>query len=408
MVENTEQDRRERHGPDQGGSRSGYAAAAKRHAGCQPREPARPDTHQRWSDESDPPRPVYALAQDHRGYLWAATATGLFRFDGIRFESVSTGVDLVVHGAPSAILIRRNGEVWTNFKRSGRFAVYRDGQLRFLRAPAAPHRVISMHETRDGTVWVLTERVGLPLMRYRDGRWTSFGTGAGAPLDNPYSMVVTGDGTVWVSFNDSVMRLGPGGQRLELVRRVRRGQGAALSRSAGADLAVRAKRNLSYYWAWRARQPPDAPPRLCDRQRGNSAAGPFSTGREIYGSATYYNGLERLAQPDPRGAASSIEAAARVEHYTARDGLSSNATTQIFQDAEGNVWAATENGLDKFWPATLHFDPQLSQPAAFGDLLLEASDGTVYIGEASTVYRVRPGKQPEPILRSPKRASHPV
>src|SRR5690242_547135 len=86
-------------------------------------------THQRWSEESDPPRPVAALAQDHRGYLWIASAAGLFRFDGIRFELISAGVDLVVHGAPSAILVRRNGEVWTNFERSGRFAVYRDGQL---------------------------------------------------------------------------------------------------------------------------------------------------------------------------------------------------------------------------------------------------------------------------------------
>jgi len=50
-------------------------------------------THQRWSDESDPPRPVFAMAQDHLGYLWVATATGLFRFDGIRFEPLSAGID---------------------------------------------------------------------------------------------------------------------------------------------------------------------------------------------------------------------------------------------------------------------------------------------------------------------------
>jgi signal transduction histidine kinase len=90
----------------------------------------------------------------------------------------------------------------------------------------------------------------------------------------------------------------------------------------------------------------------------------------------------------------------RVEHFTARDGLSSNATAQIFQDVEGNVWAATENGLDRFWPATLRFEPELTHPAAFGDLLLRASDGSVYIGEASTVYRVRPGGKPEAILKT--------
>jgi signal transduction histidine kinase/ligand-binding sensor domain-containing protein len=116
--------------------------------------------------------------------------------------------------------------------------------------------------------------------------------------------------------------------------------------------------------------------------------------------ATYYDGLQRVAHPDPRGAASAAEAVSRVERFTARDGLTSNVTMQVFQDAEGNLWAATENGLDRFWPATLRLEPELDDPAAFGDLLLQASDGTVYIGQASTVYRVRPGRRPEPIFRT--------
>src|SRR4029079_4833291 len=128
----------------------------------------------RWSEESDPPRPVFALAQDGRGYLWIASAAGLFRFDGIRFELMSSDVDLVADGPPSALLVRRNGEVWTNFERSRRFAVYREGQLQFLDAPPAPHRVSAMQEARDGTIWVLTERIGIPVMRFRNGRWTSF------------------------------------------------------------------------------------------------------------------------------------------------------------------------------------------------------------------------------------------
>ena len=79
---------------------------------------------------------------------------------------------------------------------------------------------------------------------------------------------------------------------------------------------------------------------------------------------------------------------------------SSNATSQILQDREGNIWATTEGGLDRFWPATIRFEPQLTDPAAFGDLLLQASDGSVYIGQASTVYRVRPRGRPEPIFKT--------
>lgn len=357
-------------------------------------------THQRWSEESDAPRPVFAVAQDRRGYLWLATAVGVFRFDGTRFELISAGVDLVVHGPPSALLVRRNGDVWVNFERSGRFAAYRAGRLRFLRAPAAPHRVMSMHETRDGTVWVLTERIGVPLMRFRDGRWTSFGITAGAPLDNPFSMVVTGGGTVWVSFTGSVARVAPNGRRFEVVRRTPGALGR-LSMDPQERIWLTERRGTYPITGPGGR---GSPPPLRHAYATDAAqirGWPAFDREGNLWIATYYDGLQRVPRPDPRGAASPAEAVSRVERFTSRDGLSANATTQIFQDMEGNVWAGTEDGLDKFWPATLRFEPLLTDTAAFGDLLLSASDGIVYIGQASTVYRVHPGGDPEPIFRTP-------
>lgn len=358
-------------------------------------------THQRWSEESDAPRPVVALAQDGRGYLWVAATAGLFRFDGIRFEPISAGIDLVANGPPSAILVRRNGEVWTSFERSGRFAVYRDGRLRLLDAPPAPDRVLAMHEAADGTIWVLTEEMGLPLLRYRAGRWTRFGTEAGAPLDNPFSMVVTPDGTVWVSFalTGKVGRLRPGSGSFEFIHADPGAQGR-LSLDPQQRVWIS---DIHGSYPLTGPNGQGAPPPLRH---------PYATdAKEIRGwprfdregnlwIATYYDGLQRVTRPDPRGAATRAEAIAAVEHFTARDGLSSNATSRIFQDAEGNVWAATQNGLDRFWPATLRYEPLLAQPAAFGDVLLRASDGSVYIAEARTVYRVRPHGRPEPIFQS--------
>jgi signal transduction histidine kinase/ligand-binding sensor domain-containing protein len=364
-----------------------------------PMRPLAHYTHQRWSEESDPPRPVAALAQDGHGYLWIASAAGLFRFDGIRFEMISAGVDLVAHGAPSAILVRRNGEVWTNFERSRRFAVYREGELHFLDAPPAPHRVSAMHETRDGTIWVLTEQIGIPLMRFRNGQWTSFGPEAGAPGENPFSMVVTGDGTVWVSFNDSVARLASDGRLFQFVRH-NPGANGRLSIDPQERIWLTERRGTYPITGPGGR---GTPPPLRHAYATDAAqwrGWPMFDRDGNLWIATYYDGLQRVARPDPRGAATPAEAAASVERFTARDGLTSNVTTQLFQDAEGNVWLGTENGLDRFWPATLRFEPQLSAPAAFGDLLLQASDGSVYIGEASTVYRVRPGGLPEPLLRT--------
>ena len=366
-------------------------------------EPMRPlahYTHQRWSEESDPPRPVVALAQDRRGYLWIASAAGLFRFDGIRFERISAGVDLIAHGPPSAILVTHDGEVWTNFERSRRFAVYREGGLHFLPASPAPARVSAMQETRDGTIWVLTEAIGIPLIRFRNGQWTSFGPEAGAPAENPFSMVVTGDGTVWVSFTGSVAWLPSDGGLFQFVR-PNPGTNGHLSIDPQERIWLTERRGTYPITGPGGR---GTPPPLRHAYATDAAE---IRGRPMFDRdgnlwiATYYDGLQRVARPDPRGAASPAEAAASVERFTERDGLTSNVTTRLFQDAEGNVWLGTENGLDRFWPATLRFEPQLAKPAAFGDLLLQASDGSIYIGGASTVYRVRPGGRPEPILRTP-------
>jgi signal transduction histidine kinase/ligand-binding sensor domain-containing protein len=357
-------------------------------------------THQRWSEESDSPRQVAALAQDQRGYIWIASAAGLFRFDGMRFERISIGVDLVDNGAPSAILVRRNGEVWTNFERSRRFAIYRDGQLQFVDNPPAPHRVSAMHETQDGTIWALTEQIGIPLMRFRNGQWTTFGPEADAPLDNPFSMVVTGDGTVWVSFTGSVARLAPDASRFQFVRHDR-GATGRLSIDPEERIWLTERRGTYPITGPGGRGDPPPLRYAYATDAAEIRGWPMFDGDGNLWIATYYDGLQRVARPNPRGAASPAEAAASVERFTVRDGLSSNATTQFFQDAEGNVWLGTENGLDRFWPATVRFEPRLTDPAAFGDLLLRASDGTIYIGEASTVYRVQPGADPEPILKTP-------
>lgn len=356
-------------------------------------------THRSWSEESNAPKPVYALAQGKRGYLWVASGSGLYRFDGVNFELVSGGIDRLAHGPPSALLVRSNGDVWTNFERSRRFAVYRDGKLNFLKAPVAPDRVQAMMEGPDGTIWALTEAIGSPLLRYRGGRWTLFGRGAGAPVDNPFSMVVTSDGTVWISFTGSVARLVPGSERFETVMDRPRSLGR-LSVDPEERIWLTERRGSYPITGPRGL---GKPPELRNPYRTDVAeirGWPLFDREGNLWIATYYDGLQRVGQPEPRGEASASAAVRRVEHFGFSDGLSSNVTTRIFQAADGNIWVGTENGLDRFGPATLRFEPQLSDPAAFGDLLLQARDGTVYIGEASTVYRVRPGGRPEPIFRT--------
>ncbi|HWU15828.1 MAG TPA: two-component regulator propeller domain-containing protein [Caulobacter sp.] len=349
-------------------------------------------THQRWTEEGEAPAPVLAMAQGRNGYLWLATGVGLFRFDGINFEPIDLEPDQGRQDPPSVVLAARNGDIWTNLGETHRFAVYRDGALRPSNLPAAPDRVVAMAEGKDGAIWALTARFDAELLRLRDGRWRAFNAAQGLPRDDALSLLVAADGAIWVSLSNSVARLPPGGERFEVVRRTPRANGM-LSQDPLGRVWLSA-RTGSYPLTGPGGQgspPVGAPYRTDDAQiRG---APRFDRAGNLW-IATRYNGLQRVAAVD-----SSRHTSPLIETLRGRDGLSSDLTNQVFEDREGNIWIGSEKGLDKLRPATLRSEPSLTHPAAFGDKLVSASDGSVYVGEADTVYRVAPGGAPTPILR---------
>jgi len=347
--------------------------------------------HQRWIG-SEAPMPVLAMAQGRDGFLWLATGDGLFRFDGVRFEHIEEQGNGQKHELPSALLVTGNGDVWTNFETSRRFAVYRNGVLHILDAPAAPQRIIEMAEGRDGAIWAMTANYDAELLRFRDGQWRTFTAADGLPRSNSTNLIVAADGAVWVACSTAVARLAPGAERFEIIGQMPRG---TLSQDPAGRVWMTDEAG-SYPITGPGGQ--GAPERLREphRTRDTQTGGAPLFDREgNLWIGTRFDGLKRLSRPG----ATADSTPAVTESFTSRDGLSSDVTNQVMEDEEGNLWVATEAGLDKFRPATLIAEATLGAPAAFGDKLLEASDGSVYIGQTQTVYRVRPGGMPEPILR---------
>lgn len=353
-------------------------------------------THQRWTEEGDAPAPVLSMAQGRDGFLWLATGEGLFRFDGVNFELVEAeGADR--HDPPSAVLVARNGDVWTSFSGSRRFAVYRAGQLRVLSVPPAPDHILALAEAADGAIWALTAKFDGELLRLQNGKWRLFDAGNGLPHDNGLSLLVAADGAVWVSFCNSVVRLRPGAERFETVRKTPRANGM-LSQDPAGRVWLSEKAGSYPITGSGGRGPP--PPLRAPYPTDDSLirGAPLFDHLGNLWIAMRYEGVRRVAAADPSGPLSQ-GANAQIKAYRSRDGLSSDVTNQVLEDREGNIWIGTEKGLDKFRPATLRSEPELNDPAAFGDKLMAASDGSVYIGQARAIYRVAPGGDPKPILR---------
>lgn len=354
-------------------------------------------THQRWSEGGAAPAPVLAMAQGRDGFIWLATDQGLFRFDGISFERIDARARNGPVDPPSALLVTRNGDVWTNLQVSRRFAFYRGGRLHLSAAPAAPGRIIALAEGADGAIWAMTNNHHVELLRLRNGGWQRFNDARGLPRDEPFSMLMAADGAVWVSTGGSVSRLAPGESRFQNVL-LAPGANGRLSRDPEGRIWLSERRG-SYPISGPGGR--GVPPRLRFGYRTDDS--------QIRGTPTFdragnlwiamrYGGIQRVAAADPAGAPSQAEASARVESFRNSNGLSSDVTYQLLEDREGNIWIGTEKGLDKLRPSTIRSEPMLNAPAAFGDKLMTASDGSVYIGQSRTIYRVLPGGDPVPIL----------
>ncbi|WP_206860526.1 sensor histidine kinase [Lysobacter changpingensis] len=346
--------------------------------------------HQRWIEGSEVPVPVVAMAQGHYGFLWLATGDGLFRFDGLRFEPITAEPDDRKHESPSALLVTAKGEVWTSFESSRQFAVYRDGALRILAGAPAPSRIVQMVEGTDGSIWALTADYNAEVLRYRNGDWRTYDAADGLPKSNAANLLVARDGALWVACTTGIARLAPGASRFEIVRPAVR---AKLSQDELGRIWLFDAGGMRAITGAGGRGEPPAPHASGNARELPARGTPlFDRGGNIW-IATRYDGVQRIAAPI--GAPGD----AAVESFTARDGLSSDVTNQVLEDREGNVWIGTQGGLDRFRPATLIAQPGLSSPAAYGDKLLAASDGSVYIGQAQTLYRARPHGAPEPVLR---------
>jgi len=355
--------------------------------------------HSEWTFETGAPAPVFQVAQGKDGFLWVTASVNLYRFDGVRFEKIPIeGGTSEVHGSPLTLLVADNGDVWTVFSRSNRFAVYRQGVLKLVPSPEPKGMVTRLAQSRDGAIWAAIGGVGGGLMRYAKGQWTLYGDEAGLPRSQLGGMVATGDGAIWVAYQNAIVRLAPGAKRFETV--ISKADGAA----KGLVLDAAGRVWLMDKSGARALTGPDGvgPSPMTGLPYG--VQGGATAGRAAFDRdgnlwiASRSLGVQRVSAPDPRGAPSKA-AAERVELFDTSNGLSSNITAGVFEDREGNVWVSTSRGLDKFRAANIVVEPALTKPAAYGDILHVGSDGAVYVAEASTVYRVAPGGQPQPILK---------
>lgn len=298
--------------------------------------------HTSWSAAAGAPTGVTGIGQTRDGWLWIGTSSGLFRFDGVRFQRPPAAL------APLSSNIARvgvlpDGAVWIAYKFGGA-SLLQDGSMRHFRpgeGNVPGGTAAGLGRDGEGRLWFGSSG-GL---RYLgpDGAWRQPEASLGAPAGPITAMLLDRRGSFWVRTGQAVFALPKGAGRFELRRTMQDG-GALAEHPDGSiwtsDMGGRGLHLIE-----------GAPRTVPDIWRAN-AIGDFIFDRDgAFWHAAYV------------GVVYTPQAGAPRQAMDAARGLSGGYGTAVFEDREGNIWAGTTHGIDRFRPYRLR---ALQLPRYFG------------------------------------------
>ena len=265
--------------------------------GLDPRLSLRQYLHKSWTQTDGAQIPgVNALAQTPDGYLWLGTNRGLLRFDGLKFSTPAAS-----EHAPGesirALAVSHLGGLWIGTPRG---VSLWDHQT--LSRPAGFNlptgAAAALLEDREGRLWFSSAVSGTPTFVVLDTRnpHPPLVTGGGVPTE-AVSITEDTNGAIWVASGGEIYTCSVSGRTYACTA-------AAMPPVSWNQHRVVLKAVLH------------------DRD-GNLWLGTMGQGLFLVRGGT-------------------------TEHFTERDGLSGDAVAALFEDREGDIWAATINGIDRF------------------------------------------------------------
>ena len=114
--------------------------------------------HTSWTARDGAPPEILTMAQTTDGWLWLGGASGLFRFDGVRFERYAPAGAPMPATAISILSAQASGDLWIGY-RFGGASLLRDGRLRnYDQRDGLPENgpVWGLEYDTSGRVWAAT------------------------------------------------------------------------------------------------------------------------------------------------------------------------------------------------------------------------------------------------------------
>ncbi|WP_394778889.1 two-component regulator propeller domain-containing protein [Undibacterium sp.] len=301
--------------------------------------------HTSWTVRDGAPAVVLTMAQTTDGWLWLGSSSGLFRFDGVRFERYAPHEAPLPAAAISILSAQPSGALWIGY-RFGGASLLNAGKLRnYDQHDGLPENasVWGIEQDGVGRVWAATTAG----MYYLEGEhWLAAAPSWALPPGSYKTLLRDHQGILWAQGNLGVYSLAPGANYF-----------TKAATDSGAGVVFDAPDGS--IWSWDARN--DKLNRLTRPSNVNSAnsanpANPKNQASAVT-PARHWN-VQGDVDSLLSDRAGNLWVGRRnsLEYYTTqgvqrtgpRQGLSGNTVSAVLEDREGNIWAATANGIDRF------------------------------------------------------------
>lgn len=328
--------------------------------------------HTSWTIQSGAPSGINALAQTTDGYLWLGTTTGLYRFDGVRFELFRPA-----HGQHlpdtniESLYATREGGLWIGYVR-GEASLLEKQTIRnyFYRADNMPRgTVISFLEDQDGSIWAAAAG---GLGHFTGGKWHRIGSDMQFDSTEASYMLLDSNSTLWLTTTNDVYYLAKGA-----IAFVKTGfktmETASLAQAPDSRVLIEDAFGIVPL----TRAMPKSFPAIGRLMTVKNPQGLRVDRDGTIWEFPDHDGVVRLPLP-PSTAVKPSNHTATIQHFTHTDGLTSDLVVSSLEDHEGNIWIATSRGLDRFRATA--FTPAPIPPDLRSFALLSAPNGVMMIG----------------------------
>lgn len=320
-------------------------------------------THTAWTELDGAPASATKFAQGADGWLWIASPTGLYRFDGVSFERTEK---VFGHGLESSNLMALasapDGALWVGYRAGGVSVFRKDGVHHYAEGDGLqPVGALHIEAAPDGAIWAAM-RDGVAVLPAGGKRFQRLGQESGLPTLGVFQILFARDGTTWVGTNTGAFFRRPGETRFSQAWPRK----TLVSLCEAPDGTIWGNDFERRYYKVRTAPPPMKQPipaevegvmMRFDRRGTMWIAQP--------------DGLERRLDPTTPGDVN--------QRLSSQNNISGPMIGALLEDREGSLWIGTSQGIDRLRPNRLR-TAAVEKPLEF-PALVNGPVGDIWVGD---------------------------